>query len=131
MASSLESADPVFAAANGVAVWAKKRIDDGEGNCFAWNCKGVLDSGGGCDDDIQEISCSRTYVTVGLMGLYCLKTHEYHPRRTAPQEIAPAYTAQHIRKRLGFYSRLKERRYAKYLNVGTCYPHMQHRLTYR
>ena len=43
MASSLESAEPVFAAANGLAVRGKKGIDDGEGDCFAGNCSGYLD----------------------------------------------------------------------------------------
>ncbi len=42
--SALESADPVFTAANGPAYWAKQSIDAGEGSCLAWNCSGFLDS---------------------------------------------------------------------------------------
>lgn len=39
---ALESTDPIFAAANGIACWAKSKIDAEEGSCLAWNCSDFL-----------------------------------------------------------------------------------------
>ena len=38
-----DSIDPIFAAAKGMAFLAKQKIDEGEGSCLPWDCKGWWD----------------------------------------------------------------------------------------